>query len=280
MIKNIVLFGGTSEGRKLAEFLSRTSVHVTVSVATAYGKELLPEADNISVSCERLDLEHMQSLLHRSPVDLVIDATHPYAILVSETVQKACELEKLPLLRIERFLPCEWEENKHQTSITVPSISEAVRFLNKTTGNIFITTGSKNLSDYAAINNRTQRIYARVLPSADAISCCQKLGLPGSHIIAMQGPFSTEMNLALLHYCNAEFLVTKNSGKAGGFLEKLAAAETAGVSVIIIKPPVLENTEKISVPLLRDAVKNKRIKFVKLRGNYEEAIRIFESVLL
>jgi precorrin-6x reductase len=96
----------------------------------------------------------------------------------------------------------------------------------------------------------------------------------------MQGPFSEEMNLALLHYANAEFLVTKNSGREGGFLEKLAAAETAGISTIIIKPPVLESAEKISASLLKDAVKNKKIKFIKLKGTYEETLLVLEAVLL
>lgn len=279
MLKNIVLLGGTSEGRKLVEFLADTSVHVTVSVATSYGEELLPKADNLSVSCERLNLEEMRHLFQSCHADLVIDATHPYAVLVSETVQKVCELEKLPLLRIERSLPShEWSENNNQTILTASSISEAVSFLNTTTGNILVTTGSKNLSDYAALHDK-QRIYARVLPASDAISCCQKFGLSGNHIIAMQGPFSVEMNLALIHYSNAKFLVTKNSGSAGGFSEKLTAAKNASVSAIIIKPPVEKTAEKITAPALRDAIRKKNIQFVNLSGTYEETVVSLEDVL-
>ena len=66
------------------------------------------------------------------------------------------------------------------------------------------------------------------------------LGFSGKHLIAMQGPFSREMNLALLHQTEAKYFVTKESGKNGGFAEKLEAAEQAGAVLLVIGRPIEE----------------------------------------
>ncbi len=290
MLKTILLLGGTYEGRSLAQFLAGFPVHVTVSVATAYGEELLSDAENISVSRKRLDLSGMRSLIASISADLVIDATHPYAVLVSETAKKACELENVPLLRIERPSITENACCQNQIQdppasrlspehlIRVSSISEAACFLNQTEGSILVTTGSKNLSDYAGISHAIERIYARVLPTAEAIEACRNFGLPGSHILAMQGPFSVEMNLAMLHYTDARYLVTKNSGKAGGFLEKLSAAGQCPVTTVIIEPPDRREREKITASRLKDAVNSPR-SFCEYYGNYEEAVEALKLTI-
>ena len=80
------------------------------------------------------------------------------------------------------------------------------------------------------------RLYARVLPSHGSISLCEEAGLSGKHIIAMQGPFSTEMNEAILHQFEIACMVTKKSGRLGGYPEKLEAAKRAGIPVYVIEP--------------------------------------------
>ena len=112
-----------------------------------------------------------------------------------------------------------------------------VRFLDKTEGKILITTGSKELSTYTKIRDYQDRCYARVLSTKEAVEESVKLGFEGDHLIAMQGPYSEEMNTALLHHVQADFLITKESGNAGGFEEKVRAAVKTGTTLVVVERP-------------------------------------------
>lgn len=124
----------------------------------------------------------------------------------------------------------------------VDSVESAARVLAKELSahperKALLTTGSKELFHFAGIAGAEERLYARVLPLAEGIAACTRIGLKGSHILAMQGPFSYEMNLAMLRAAGASYLVTKESGRAGGFQEKLDAAFKLGCQVIVVKRP-------------------------------------------
>ena len=99
---NICVFAGTTEGRELVEFLAGQPVQATVCVATEYGETLLPEAENVTVLAGRIPVEDIIRMLQRMRFDLVIDATHPYATSITESICTACretETEYLRLLR-------------------------------------------------------------------------------------------------------------------------------------------------------------------------------------
>ena len=110
-------------------------------------------------------------------------------------------------------------------------------FLSSVSGVIFATTGSKELEALCQIPDYQKRVYARVLPTSNVLKKCEKLGITGSHLIAMQGPFSTEMNTLFLRQTKAEWLLTKDSGRAGGFQEKVEAARENGTRVVVIRRP-------------------------------------------
>lgn len=229
----ICVFAGTTEGRKLVEFLSGQPVSVTACVATEYGETLLTPAPNVTISAGRLTEEQMVSLFDAEKFDLVVDATHPYARVATENIAAACGVTGTEYLRLLRFgSPVPGD------AVFVSDIAEAVSYLNTTEGNILLTTGSKELSGYTSIQNFKDRVYARVLPMEDSLGLCRECGLKCSHILAMQGPFSVEMNTAMLKSVDAKYLVTKDSGTAGGFDEKIAAARAAGVGLVVIgRPP-------------------------------------------
>ncbi|MBC5657577.1 cobyrinate a,c-diamide synthase [Clostridium sp. BX14] len=259
----IWIFGGTTEGRLLAEYCSREKIEAWVSVASEYGEELLQEelmesgnAGNpdlnhntclakknlktvqassvIKVLRGRMDRYQMEEFIRNQGIHLVIDATHPHAILVSEEIQEACGRTGV---RLERCLRAEGEQNKARDWVEVDSIQEAVSFLSSVSGVIFVTTGSKELEALCQIPDYQKRVYARVLPTSNVLKKCEKLGITGSHLIAMQGPFSTEMNTLFLRQTKAEWLLTKDSGRAGGFQEKVEAARENGTRVVVIRRP-------------------------------------------
>ena len=232
-MSKICIFGGTTEGRKLAEFLSGQPCDVTVCVATDYGQTLLPEAEHVSVSARRLPVGEIVSLLTEKRFDLVIDATHPYAQSITKSIASACR--ETGTLRWRLLRSASGVSSEHTY---VETVSDAAAFLAGTEGNILLTTGSKELAKFSQLPGFSERVWARVLPMQASLDACAQAGLPASHIFAMQGPFSEAMNAAMLRTIGAQYLVTKDGGAPGGFEEKESAAKSAGARLVVIgRPP-------------------------------------------
>ena len=232
-MSKICIFGGTTEGRKLAEFLSGQPCDVMVCVATDYGQTLLPESEHVSVSARRLPVGEIVSLLTEHRFDLVIDATHPYAQSITKSIARACRETGTPRWRLLRGASGVSPEHTY-----VETVSDAAAFLSGTEGNILLTTGSKELAGFSQLPGFSERVWARVLPLQSSLDACAQAGLPASHIFAMQGPFSEAMNTAMLRTIGAQYLVTKDGGAPGGFEEKESAAKSAGARLVVIgRPP-------------------------------------------
>ena len=232
-MSKICIFGGTTEGRKLAEFLSGQPCDVMVCVATDYGQTLLPEAEHVSVSARRLPVGEIVSLLTEHRFDLVIDATHPYAQSITKSIARACRETGTLRWRLLRGASGVSPEHTY-----VETVSDAAAFLSGTEGNILLTTGSKELAGFSQLPGFSERVWARVLPLQSSLDACAQAGLPASHIFAMQGPFSEAMNAAMLRTIGAQYLVTKDGGAPGGFEEKESAAKSAGARLVVIgRPP-------------------------------------------
>lgn len=229
----LCVFAGTTEGRELVEFLSAQPLLVTACVATEYGETLLPPAENLTVSAKRLTQEEMVKLFADEQFDAVIDATHPYASVVTENIAAACAETNTEYFRLLRS-----GGTATGDGVFVPSIEAAVQYLNTVDGNILLTTGSKELIKFTPLRDFESRVFARVLPMEESLRLCQEAGVKPAHILAMQGPFSQEMNVAMIKSVNAKFLVTKDSGNTGGLDEKIIAAQDANAKLVVIgRPP-------------------------------------------
>ena len=183
-----IVFAGTTEGYALCEFLAENHVPVYACAATEYGGSLLKENEFLHVSAGRLKTEDMEELFRREAPEIVLDATHPYAAEVTKNIRTACENGSI---RYQRVLRPEGEKNRE--AIYVESTEKAAELLSGTEGNIFLTTGSKELSKFTVIPDYQERLFARVLSIPSVISSCAELGIEGKHLIGMQGPFSTEI---------------------------------------------------------------------------------------
>lgn len=240
MKKCVVLFAGTTEGRELCEYCIKRGITAEVYVATEYGKEVLPKADNLRVHVGRMDMQQMVQELKRICPMLVLDATHPYACTVTENILQACKNAEISYIRVKRETEPLLEDCLSKTEIMVSDMNEAIGCLNRKefeNSRILLTTGSKHLKEYQKIRNFQERMYLRILPSPQMLSECIAAGLAPGQLICMQGPFSEELNFALIRQFNIDILVTKESGVSGGFSEKIHAAKRAGISVIVIKRP-------------------------------------------
>ncbi|MBQ2191974.1 MAG: precorrin-6A reductase, partial [Clostridia bacterium] len=228
----LCVFAGTSEGRRIVDYLRQQDALITACVATEYGGELIEPAERLTVRSGRMDEPEMEDFFKNERFDLVIDATHPYASAVTENLMTACLNTETEYSRLERG-----GEDAPESAVCFPDVPAAVEYLNGTIGNILLTTGSKELAAFSDIADFAERTFARVLPVESSITACREAGLKPAHILAMQGPFSIGMNSAMIRSVNAAYVVTKESGKAGGFEEKALAAMKAGAKLVVIGRP-------------------------------------------
>ena len=227
------VFSGTSEGREVCEALAEGGVQCITFVATEYGNAVMKQHENIDVRVGRLDMEDIAKLIGEENPDYVIDATHPHAEIITENIKVACAKAKADekYIRVQRDLNSDTDEYS-ETVIIVNSIQAAIDALASfPSGNIMLTTGVKELHFFEMFGSR---LIARILPGRESIDEAYRCGLSTKQIIAMEGPFSEEMNAALIKQYGASVLVTKNSGKRGGYIEKIKACKACGIKAIVI----------------------------------------------
>ena len=237
-MKKILIFAGTTEGRRLSEYLAEAGIAHTICVATEYGEIVLKEHPLATVHRGRMNREQMQEYLKEGAFDVVVDATHPYAAAVTENIREAVALaqKKESILTISYMrLKRETESEDDGTEVSFFAENEScARALEKISGNILLTTGSKELNVYCQSESVKERLYVRVLPGIESLKICMEQGIQGKQILALQGPFSEELNEAILRQYQIRCLVTKKSGRAGGYEEKLEAARKAGIPVFVV----------------------------------------------
>lgn len=224
----LLIFGGTTEGRVLAERAASLGAEVAVSVATPLGAEELAGLSGVRALTGRLEQPAMEALL--ADFDRCVDATHPYAKIVTAAVRAACKNTNTPLRRLLRA------ESPAEGVIRVSGCAEAAAFLAGQRGNILLATGAKELAAFSSLS--PEQLFARVLPTHESIAACEALGLPHRNILALQGPFTQKLNEAILDQYRIAWLVTKDGGGPGGFGEKLAAAQSTGTRLVLVERPL------------------------------------------
>ena len=247
-MKKIVIFAGTTEGRRLSEILADAGIAHTVCVATEYGEIVMRDQTDaeaarakghslVSLHRGRMDRKQMEEFLCNDGYEIVVDATHPYARVVTENIRDAVKTQSSIYLRLEREISQTPEAEDPAVSIRYfESNADCAKVLENTEGNILLTTGSKELPTYCASGRLHDRLYVRILPGRESLELCMEQGIKGRQILALQGPFSTEMNAAILKQYDIRHMVTKNSGRTGGYREKLEAAKMLGIPVYVIQP--------------------------------------------
>jgi len=233
----ILVLAGTRDGRELAAHLARQGWPVSVAVVSEYGRKLAAR-DGLPVHTGSRDTAGLVALLRAEGARAVVDASHPYAAAVSRNAQTACEALGLPYLRFERPPAPLPEYDRLFLAADAAGAARLAAGLGKV---VFLATGSRTL---AAFKNEPLlagcRLIARVLPEPEVIAACRRLGFAPADIVAMQGPFSHQLNVALFREYGADVIVTKNSGLVGGTASKMSAAQELGLALVVIGRPVAE----------------------------------------
>lgn len=224
----IWIIGGTKDSRDIVDRLG--SSEIIVSTATEYGKKLLK---GLNVVSEPMEQVKMQEFIKSNKVRLVLDASHPYAVNVSQNAIEASKAEGVVYLRFER------EMLAYDGGVKLTSMEELAEYIKGLDGNILVTIGSNNLSYFKDMEN-LENIYFRMLPVRESLEKAEKAGILPKQIIAIQGPFSKEFNASIYKNYEIKYVVTKESGATGGELEKIKAASECGVKPVILSRPEID----------------------------------------
>jgi precorrin-6x reductase len=243
----LFVFAGTTEGRLFVEnFRKRAEgpFSLWVFTATEYGKSLLEETPRepsggagrdavIHFRSGRLDAGEMYAEIIRLKPAYTVDCTHPHAAEASRNIKAACAQAGCGYLKLQRKaspVPADIGAEYADT------MEEAAGLLRGRPGRILLTTGTKDIDPFGAEDLR-DRVFPRVLPLEESVRKCRALGIPPKNILCMQGPFSEDFNRSLLRETGASWLVTKDSGGEGGFLDKVRAAQKEGAGIVLLRRP-------------------------------------------
>ncbi|NCO66817.1 MAG: precorrin-6x reductase [Candidatus Aquicultor secundus] len=245
----ILVLGGTTEANRLVQLLIEKNIQAIVSTVYDFAEEFIPKSPLITHRSGKLNCDELQAFIKDNSIKVVVDATHPYALEVSENAHDACEATGATYIRLERGSLA--AENAAELGIEVgagtrmaihvyhtATHEEAVRKACELGETIFIATGSNNAQvsqQIAQQHNKT--MYIRVLPDDVSVNKCLKAGFTEDRIITGIGPFSYEDNLKLWQELGIDVVVTKESGVSGGFTEKLKAAANLGIPVVVMDRP-------------------------------------------
>lgn len=233
----ILVVAGTLDGRELAAYLKEKGLVVTISVTSSYGGMLAKEAA-AEVVVDFMDEKDFEAFFASKAIETVVDASHPYAANVSKNIMQAAQNSNVNYIRFER---ANTEIPVYEKLYFVDNTEQAAQKAAALGKTIFLTTGSRALPIFKGSPAlKTKRVIVRVLPDIGSLQVCNELGILPKDIIAMQGPFSKELNKAMFEAYGAQVIVSKDSGKTGGVDSKLEAAMELGLAVVIIKRPNLD----------------------------------------
>ena len=241
----ILVLSGTEEGKEIVRRLHEEGLSLLTTVATEYGKKMFEQLGLEAVCLQgRLDANGFSRLIKERGIDTVIDATHPYAIEVSQNAMDACKKTNIRYLRFEReviTIPTYPFPLIHRVKTMAEAVDKS-RTLGK---RIFLTTGISSVARFIVLKDEKE-LYVRILPIPEHVVLCIDMGIPPTNIIAMHGPFSEDLNRAMFRQYRINTMVTKESGEVGGVLEKINAARNEGIDTVVIERPRIEFPQKYS----------------------------------
>jgi precorrin-6A/cobalt-precorrin-6A reductase len=231
---NILILGGTGEARQLAAALAaRKGLAVTLSLA---GRTAQPAPQAVPVRLGGFGgADGLARYLRNQRIDALIDATHPYAAVISANAAVAAEAAGVKLLALRRP---PWTKRTGDDWIEVGSVADAVAALGQAPRRVFLTLGRKEIQPFAAA---PQHDY--LIRSVDEVD--PKLAVPHAAYITARGPFTETEDRTLLERNRIEIIVAKNSGGDATY-GKIEAARALRLPVVMLERPVLPDVASVA----------------------------------
>lgn len=227
MTPKILILGGTTEARQVAGALAaRGDCEVVLSLA---GRTEHPAAQGVPVRVGGFGgAEGLADYLGENAVELLIDATHPYAARISANAAQAARIAGVPILALRRP---GWERMAGDRWTEVDDVAAAARALGVMPRHVFLTLGRQEVHTFEAA---PQHFY--LVRSVDPVE--PPPALPRAKAILSRGPFETADELALMERHGIDAVVSKNSGGSATY-GKIAAARALGIEVVMVRRPEL-----------------------------------------
>jgi precorrin-6A/cobalt-precorrin-6A reductase len=239
-MKHVLILGGTAEARQLAGLLAdRSDIKATLSLA---GRTAAPAAQPVPVRVGGFGgADGLAGHLMAEQIDALIDATHPYAAVISRNAAEAAAAARVPLIALRR--PA-WVAVSGDRWIDADDMTAAVAALGTTLRRVFLAIGRQEVAAFTAA---PQHHY--LIRSVDPIE--PPLNVPNATYIVDRGPFAERDEQALLSQHRTETVVAKNSGGTATY-GKIAAARALGLTVVMLRRPALPDVTAVETP--HDAV--------------------------
>ncbi len=229
------LIGGTTESIAIASAISHIYIPCLVTVTTTTARNIYPLDLNIKIWVGKLDLDQLGAFLHKNEIIGIIDASHPYATVISARAMVAAKEYSLPYLRYER----------PQVASNADHILELDSFATLLRGEylqqqrVLLTVGYKTLPQFQPWQQKAT-LFTRILPRIDSLQVALASGFTADRIIAFRPPINADLEKALWRQWQITTVISKASGKAGGEETKRLVAKELGVKLIIIQRPKLD----------------------------------------
>ena len=213
----ILVFGGTTEGRKAVEVLEEGGSPYYYSTKTGEQDLTLHHGQRIDGA---LDAEAMQNFCREHDIRLMVDAAHPFAVQLHQTIAEVSDALKIPAIRYERIFPerdasLEWFDSYEQVPHDIKTL--------------LATTGVQSISKLKPLEAKGVKVYYRILNRESSISLAQKQGATMEQLCYFEDPKEVPVE--------ADAILLKESGLSGGFQEKVDAAKAKGMRIFVLKRP-------------------------------------------
>ena len=244
----IWLIGGTSESATLVKAIAPLQIPCIITVTTETAKSLYPPESNIlKIWVGKLDPKQISDFLEEHKIQVILDASHPFAVEISKLAIATSQQYNIPYLRFER--PVVEQNSLFKTF----EFNSNLIFLNNletllsgdylTGKRVLLTLGYRTLPQFQPWQNQTE-LFARILPSPVALETALNSGFTPDRIIAIRPPISEALETALWQQWNISLVVTKSSGTAGGEDIKIKVAQNLGIPLIILERPAINYPQK------------------------------------
>ena len=213
----ILVFGGTTEGRKAVEVLEEGGSTYFYSTKTGEQDITLHHGQRIDGA---LDAEAMQTFCREHNIRLIVDAAHPFASQLHQTIAQVSESLNIPTIRYERIYP------KRDSEITwINDYSQIPNDIHS----LLATTGVQSISKLKPLEAAGIKVFYRILNRESSIALAQKQGASPEQLCYYEDPKDVSVE--------ADAILLKESGLSGGFQEKVDAAKARGMRIIALKRP-------------------------------------------
>ena len=243
----ILVFGGTTEGRKAVEVLEEGGSPYFYSTKTGEQDITLHHGQRIDGA---LDEEAMRAFCLEHHIRLMVDAAHPFASQLHQTIAQVSESQHIPVIRYERIYPerdphLEWIDDYAQIPQNIHTL--------------LATTGVQSIAKLKPLEAKGVKIFYRILPRESSMALAQKLGAKKEQLCFFEDGTTIDVE--------AEAILLKESGLSGGFTEKVEAAKAKGMRILVLKRPTINFKHSVNGPYgLRRAVEKLLPKFYPLHS--------------